>query len=69
MPVILQDHVHQPIDQGDIGARTVAQVQRGKLGDIDAARVGDNQFDAALATLPGEVLCQKLGAVRWYSSR
>jgi hypothetical protein len=48
LPSLFQDDVHQPVDQGDVGARALAQVQRGELGDIDAARVGHDQLDAAL---------------------
>jgi len=35
LPVVLQDDVHQPIDQGDIGTRAMAQVKRGEFCDIN----------------------------------
>ena len=40
--------MHQAVDQGDIGAGSLAQVQGGKFGDVDPARVGNDQLDAAL---------------------
>ena len=48
VPALRQDDVHQAVQQGHIGAGPLAEVQRGELGDVDGARVGDHELDAAL---------------------
>ena len=41
--------MHQPVEQGDVGAGFVLQMQGGEIGQVDAARVGNDQHCAALA--------------------
>ena len=40
--------MHQAIDQGDIRPWAMAQMQRGKFGNIDPPWIGNNQFNPTL---------------------
>ena len=42
-----QDDVHQAVEQGHVGAGSLADVQGGEIGDVNPARVGHHQLDAA----------------------
>ena len=47
MPAVCQHDLHDAIDQSHIRSRTLFQVKRGKLRDVDLARICDDQRDAA----------------------
>ncbi|MEY2951310.1 MAG: hypothetical protein RL622_387, partial [Actinomycetota bacterium] len=45
-PALFQNDVHQPVDQGDVCAGFLAEVQRGKVHQVNAARVNDDHLRA-----------------------
>ena len=48
LPAVFEDDVHEAVDEGDVRSGAMAQMQRGELSDVDPARIGDHQLDAAL---------------------
>ena len=48
VPAVRQNDLHDAIDQSHIRSRTLFQVKRGKLRDVDLAGICDNQRDPAL---------------------
>ena len=52
LPAFFEEDVHQAVEQGDVAAGPVTDVQRGEISEINAARVSDDQFDAAPAYCP-----------------
>ena len=55
LPVFSQDHMHEAVEQGDVGAWLVAKMQIGVVGYIDAPGVGHDQFDPTLAFGPSNL--------------
>jgi hypothetical protein len=53
-PALIEDDVHQPVEQGDVGAGFLAEMERCKIAQVDAAGVGDDQLCAAESHRPAQ---------------
>jgi hypothetical protein len=48
LPAVLQDDMHQSINQGDIRAGSMTEMKGGEIYEIDLSRIGNHQFRAAI---------------------
>jgi len=50
----VEDDVHQPVEQGNVAARFLLEMERGKIAQVDAAGISDDQLRAAKTYRPAQ---------------